>query len=95
MQPIMKETEAQVKLAPRAGKQRKRRNTKIGFVKKLMREYTNRQFRISKEAPVVLLHYIEEFSKEIIMDAATIAMNAGRGTITENDIKTVVKIKKK
>lgn len=79
------------KVAPQRGERaRKKKNYNTALVRRVMKEATGGQYRISKEVIGIVSRAVEEYLFSIAQDAALFAANAGRCTIKARDVKSVL-----
>lgn len=71
---------------------RKPKNYNVSYIRRKMKEYGGGQYRVAKEAPDAVVAAVEKQIKKITMDAAVLAMNAGRRTIKAKDVEAALKI---
>ncbi|MEM5798362.1 MAG: NFYB/HAP3 family transcription factor subunit [Candidatus Aenigmatarchaeota archaeon] len=61
--------------------------------KQILKE-ASKGIRVSKNANIAFIEHMESYAKSIAKEAAELARHAGRKTITEDDIKFILKKRK-
>lgn len=70
----------------------KNRHYNVAFIRKRMKEYSGGEYRLAKDTPAVVAEGVDIFIKTLTFNSIEFAMNGGRSTIMENDVRSALKL---